>query len=494
MVINNYLSRGVNVLPTIVVIAVLVSLSLMPLSTACARAASEPDNSKLKIQALVMSMADDYIASVSESVSFLTHSGKLDSKGRWLAQSFLRNAVGASLDIAVGSNPSVSILDLLVLTSLQSWSFETHWIPSGIGDTGNLGLDHLKQAEVHAWTTAKAILTEEQLVTLREVIDAWISENPDRTVVALVRFDEFADERKISSLSLRGKARGLLSEVSEAGAAVEDVRLLGERLLWLAGRYLYLLGEQTELTAYRLIDQPEGAQIMAAINSTEQLSKALTERIGTFQGDLEDQQAAFFLRISTERTAAISQLENALEAVVEKTFDSTAESINYQRTEAIDQLFDRLAQERKMFLDDIASRQNELLGVMTELNETITVSGTLAKELTGTVNAIDNVVSRFDADPDKRREPLRMTDVRDAAIEAGRTAEQVTLLLERVINLSESNSLDQRISFVTDFSEDLINQAFWRGVILILLLIIGLGLIRLVPLRNTDSRNVKLNE
>jgi len=384
-------------------------------------------------------------------------------------------------------NPSVSILDLLVLTSLQSWSFEIHWIPSGIGDSGILALERLKQAEIHAWASAKAILTEEQLVTLREVIDAWISENPDRTVVALVRFDEFADERKISSLSMRGKAQGLLSEVSEAGAAVEDVRLLGERLLWLAGRYLYLLGEQTELTAYRLIDQPEGAQFMAAISSAEQLSKALTERIGTFQKDLEDQQAAFFSRISAERTAAISQLEDALEAVVEKTFDSTAESINYQRTEAIDQLFDRLAQERKMFLDDIASRQNELLGVMTELTETITVSGTLARELTDTVNAIDRVVSRFDADPDKKREPLRMSDVRDAAIETGRTAEQVTLLLERVINLSESSSLDQRISFVTDFSEDLINQAFWRGVILILLLIIGLGLIRLVPQRKKDS-------
>lgn len=226
---------------------------------------------------------------------------------------------------------------------------------------------------------------------------------------------------------------------------------------------------------------------MAAINSAEQLSKALTGRIGTFQKDLEDQQAAFFSRISAERTAAISQLEDALVTVVEKTFDSTAESINYQRTEAIDQLFDRLGQERKMLLDDIASRQNELLGVMAELTETITVSGTLARELTDTVNAIDRVVSRFDADPDKSREPLRMSDVRDAAIETGRTAEQVTLLLERVINLSESSSLDQRISFMTDFSEDLINQTFWRGVILILLLIIGLGLIRLVPQRNTDS-------
>ena len=116
-----------------------------------------------------------------------------------------------------------------------------------------------------------------------------------------MRFNEFADERKISSLSLRGKARGLLQEVSEAGAAVDDVRLLGERLLWFAGRYPFLLGEQTELTAYRLIDQPEGAQLVEAIKSIQQLSEAFTKRIGTIHSDLEKQQATFFSRISVER-------------------------------------------------------------------------------------------------------------------------------------------------------------------------------------------------
>jgi hypothetical protein len=58
---------------------------------------------------------------------------------------------------------------------------------------------------------------------------------------------------------------------------------------------------------------------------------------------------------------------------------------------------------------------------MTELEGTIAVSGALARELTGTVNAIDRVVSRFDADPDSPGEPLRMADVRDAAIETGRS-------------------------------------------------------------------------
>lgn len=59
----------------------------------------------LKLQALVMSMADDDIASLGEPVYLLTRSGRLDTRGRWLARSFLRNGEGAGLDIAVGPIP-----------------------------------------------------------------------------------------------------------------------------------------------------------------------------------------------------------------------------------------------------------------------------------------------------------------------------------------------------------------------------------------------------
>jgi hypothetical protein len=133
-----------------------------------------------------------------------------------LAQSFLRNGVVASLDIAVGPNPSVNLLDLLVLTSLQTWSFESNWIASGIGDAGIPAIERLKKAEAEVWTVAKDILSEEQLETIRGLINAWIAENPHRTVVSLVRFREFADERKMSSLTMRQRARGLLKTISEA--------------------------------------------------------------------------------------------------------------------------------------------------------------------------------------------------------------------------------------------------------------------------------------
>lgn len=445
-----------------------------------------PAIDELKMQSLVMDMADDYIAALGESVYLLVRSGKLDSKGRWLAQSFLRNGVGASLDIAVGPNPPVSLLDLLVLVSLQTWSFENHWLPSGIGEPGRSALERLKVAEQEAWTSARTILTEDQLRTVRALVDAWISENPDRTVVALVRFDEFADERRISSSVLREEASGLLREVSQASAAVDEARLLGERLLWYAGRYPYVLGEQAELTAYRLIDQPEGLELVEAMKSARQLSDSIAKRIETIQSDLEQQQASFFSGIAAERKAAIAQLQSSLEATVKTSLDRASEEVKSERIEAINQLFERLAQERILFLDDLSAREAELRGTMTELRETITVSGALANNLTGTVNAIDRVLSRFDRDPDSKGEPLRMLDIRDAAIETGRAADRLTVMLERANQILESESLGKNVATVTRPADDMIDRLFWRGVILICLLIAGIGLLRLVPQRITN--------
>jgi hypothetical protein len=264
---------------------------------------------------------------------------------------------------------------------------------------------------------------------------------------------------------------------------MDDTRLLGERLLWFAGRYPYLLGEQTELTAYRLVDQPEGAQIMDAIASLKRLSDVLAEQIGTLKDDVSDERAAFFDRIAAERAAAIAQLQEALQATVRESLDLANARVDTQRTQGIEQFFDRFARERKLLLDDLAARESEFLGVMTEITETISVSGALARDLTETVNAIDRVVARFDTDPNDRSEPLRMTDVRDAAIETGRAAERVTRLLERAIELLESESWDQRFATLTSPADALVDRLFWRGVILIGLLILGLALLRLVPQR-----------
>ena len=81
-----------------------------------------------------------------------------------------------------------------------------------------------------------------QVEELRELIDNWIAENADQTVVSFVRFDEFLDERSVSQKETRGRASRLLREWRATVTAVEDAILFGERAIWFAGRYPYILG------------------------------------------------------------------------------------------------------------------------------------------------------------------------------------------------------------------------------------------------------------
>lgn len=484
--------KGYRVIAAITTLAISIAMTACAIQPSSASPPVLPDRSaiaEIKNQSLVMGLADDYIAALGESVYLLTRSGKLDaSKGRWLAQSFLRNGVGACLDIAIGPNPSVSLLDLLVLTSLEAWSFETHWIPAGIGDAGLPAVARLKQAETDVWNSAKKVFSDSQIETLRGLVKAWIAENPDRTVVSLIRFSEFVDERKISSAALRGKAHGLLSEVGEASAAVEDVRLLGERLLWYAGRYPYLLGEQTELTAYRIIDQPEFTQLVETDKSAKRLSDTLTARIESIENSLKEQQDHLFTKLAAERASAITQLQASLRATAKEFLDHAVKNLKSQRIEAINHLFDRLTQERASFLNDITSHQDELLGIMRELRETVAASERLANEMTGAANAVDRVMARFGNTP---AEAFRLTDARDTAIETGQAAERLYRLIERADQFLGSQSWNQAVGKITDPADEIIDRLFWRGVILVGLLILGLGLLRLVPQRTTQKKKLR---
>jgi len=465
-----------------VLLSTLAACSVMPQSSSRDEHTQPATEQVMRTQALVQSMADDYISSLGEAV-FLARSPDQSPKARWLATSFLRNGAGSAIDIASSPNPAVAVLDLLVLASLQTWSFEKHWVPAGIGEGGALTLARLKETESRLWNSAKTVLSDQQLSTLRDLIEAWKADNPDRTVVSLVRFDDFADERKLSWSSRRRQASGLLKEVGEATGAIDDARLLGERLIWFAGRYPYVLGQQTELTLYRMADQPESRQLVDTLKSVDSLAQSLSARLDSLQADIRDRQSMFFEQVSSERKAAIEQSRDALQQTAREAIKDASDRISTERHNAIDELFQSVSKERTRLLDDIEARQGELRGVMVELRDTIGSSGALAKELTKTIDSIDRIVARFDAESNPRPDALHLSDVRDAAAEAKLAAEQVTRLLELTNELVASDAWEKRVANMAAPANAVIDRAFWRGLVLIVVLVGGLAATRFIPVR-----------
>lgn len=187
-----------------------------------------------------------------------------------------------------------------------------------------------------------------------------------------------------------------------------------------------------------------------------------------------------FDQIASERSQTIEQARGALAETIVDATDEAARRITAERQAAVEQLFQFLGAERTLLLDDIESRQDELRGLMTDVGGTISASGDLAHELTGTIDAIDRVVSRFDTEPDADREPLDMKDFRDAAAEAKLAARELTQLLEETDQFVASEAWDLRVASIVAPANSVIDRAFRFGVLLIALLIVGLGVMLLV--------------
>ena len=200
-------------------------------------------------------MSDDWNIALGESMFVLQSAPDISMQTRFNGESFLRNGMGASLDIAVGPNPRVAMLDLLVLATLQTWALEHTWAGNGI--PGNLvgpAKERLAEARGEMMSKASRFLAAEQLRELDRLINAWIEAHPRQVLVSFVRLSDFASDRNELTLEDRKLAYGLLKEVDEVTSAIDDARLLGERALWYAARYPYVIGQQAELTSLRVTD------------------------------------------------------------------------------------------------------------------------------------------------------------------------------------------------------------------------------------------------
>jgi hypothetical protein len=96
-------------------------------------------------------------------------------------------------------------------------------------------------------------------------------------------------------------------------------------------------------------------------------------------------------------------------------------------------------------------------------------------------------MKHFDSDPNDP-EPFRLSALREAMIETGRSAELLTAMLDRSVQLVESKALERHINRISDPLERVVDHAFWRGLLLIGILLAGLALLRRLPSRREKPK------
>ncbi len=327
-------------------------------------------------------------------------------------------------------NPVINALDLLVLVTTARMVVEDY----GQETYGTNVLTMLavqRRMESNAWELASGMLKPAQKQELQGLINEWRMKYPHQRYVGSVRFIEFATAlgkkppaantapNSIFSLLFINPLAGL----DPTTAAIEEAQQFGERLMYYSQRMPVLIGWQSEVVAYEIAGQPESRQILS---NAQQLATS----------------AEIFSR----------------------TAEQLPKVINDQRQAAVDQVFDRLNAE------EIKTRE-----LLVETRQTLTAGSAAAQAVNAAIKSLDDFV-RYVSPPSTNTStnsgpPFNVLDYGLAASQIGAAAKDLNATLETMnrttpglVNLSRD---------ATANANRVVTRAFWLGVVLVLILLVG---------------------
>lgn len=195
----------------------------------------------------------------------------------------------AMVSLAADLRPEVALIDLMVMTRLERSKWAEPWCAEFMGLASAQQLQAAQSdIERDIWGIGAEYLSPEELERLRGLVDEWRTANPDRRYLTRVRLDSLAQMRGGEDFKRRVTG-GFFAPVTEAAAAAEEVRLLGERAMYVAERTPLLVAWQAEVLAYDLARTPEALRmqdyLQAIKTAVQEGSEALTRLEAGQAGD-----------------------------------------------------------------------------------------------------------------------------------------------------------------------------------------------------------------
>ncbi len=145
----------------------------------------------------------------------------------------------AALDIILGKNPFVSLLDMLAYVETCGEVIQRHWLPRVFGEKAQQLRVAFEDSSRDIWSVAERYLSADERQSVAWFIRAWTSRHPDAVVVESVRFGEFAqaqqDPEKTKFLDL------LVHRFDSALKSANEAVLLGERAFYYGQRLPFLM-------------------------------------------------------------------------------------------------------------------------------------------------------------------------------------------------------------------------------------------------------------
>ena len=403
-------------------------------------------NAVVVLQSEVMRGADLYVGVVAQAADDF-RARLATPEAREAAQQWKLMEGAAAYINASGENPVVSAVDMLILASVSCRVVEEYWVGQRFGEAARPLLEVHRRLESNIWGVVEGVLTPTQLEEIREILGEYKRRFPELRNVAAARLPELVEKlgrartgeeaRQPSSL-LNLLYVNPLAGLDPTTQAIQQTRLLAERITYYAQRAPMLWSWQAELLTYQLADQPETRGVLSNLNEVAQSTK-----------------------------------------VFARTAEGLPQLVNDQRQAAIDQIFERLAVERTNLLADLASQETRLRGLLGEARQTLQAGGQMADSVNAAIKSLDAFVQYVSppetnaapAPSGTNSHPFNVLDYGTAATQVGAMARDLNLLLTSV-NQSAPQVARMSEQAGTDL-ERVVHRAFWLGLVLIGVLLVG---------------------
>ncbi len=393
------------------------------------------------LQAEALRFADGYVDSVGHTS---------DSVGKRIGtrQAVLRalnwkveQATAAYAD-ATGENPVWNALDLTVLATVSRMLVDEPKLREDFGDAVVALQETHRQLEKNAWTLVGGFLTPDQITEFQNLIVEWRRQNPGERGAAGLRFTELSIGRAPTSTQVKPTSIfsmlyiNPLAGLNPTTIAIEQSRELAARVVAWAERAPTLMRWQAELLALQVSQQPESQQVLADV----------------------------------------SRASRSMESI-SKTAEVLPDLVDTQRKAAIDQLFAGVAQERAAILAELEAKEATIQTLLGQLRETMNAGGAMGESLTTTIKSLDAFVHYVSPPPSAAAasappgKPFNVLDYGQTASQVGGMARDLTGLLHTVDGTAPA--LGRMAQQTGDDLKRVVDHAFWRGLILILVILVG---------------------
>jgi hypothetical protein len=396
-----------------------------------------------ELQIEVLRFADNYSDSVAHAADQVVNElGTRDAQVETLKWK-LEQSTAAYVD-ATGQNPVWNALDLVGLATFSRMVIEDTKSRELFGGSLEPLLETHRNLEATAWNLADQFLEPSEHKELADLFAEWRRQNPNERNVSGVHFREFALALGKASTPGTVKATSIFSllyldpfaGLDPTTIAIEQSRELAARTIAYAERMPTLLRWQAELLALQVSRQPDPQRLLS---DADRVSRSVEGVAKTAEG---------------------------LPALVDE-----------QRKAAIDQFFLGVTGQREAILGDLDAREGKLRDLLGQTRQTLDAGAQMSDSLKATIQALDAFVHYVSpppvpgAPPAKPGKPFDVLEFGKAAGEVGGMARDLTALLRSVDGTApQLGALGQRTA------EDLkamVDRAFWRGLVLILTLLVG---------------------